>query len=179
MTNSVSLGSNHNTFERLIHMFSGHLHECNTAISSYRYALSLLPRSAPTHASYVHSLATARLKRYLLSKQLEDLEQSILGFTEAILSPPCLQGRLGPDPFPNINQAFHSLTLAISLRIDKSRHSEDVKYHIIYLRYLRGLPYDVRNDFSFDVTGFLVSALGDQVEVGLGDVDQGIEEMAD
>src|SRR5216683_8112136 len=98
MTNSVSLGSNHNTFERLIHMFSGHLHECNTAISSYRYALSLLPRSAPTHASYVHSLATARLKRYLLSKQLDDLEQSILGFTEAILSLPLPPGFIPPVP---------------------------------------------------------------------------------
>jgi len=108
-----------------------------------------------------------------LSKQQDDLEQSILGFTEAILSPPL------PFPFPNINQAFHSLTLATFLRALKSKHPEDVKYSVIYLRYRRALPHDVRNPFSFPVTSFLVEALAFQAESELGDVDQDIEEMAD
>jgi hypothetical protein len=78
-------------------------------------------------ALVVYSLATARLERYLLSKQQDDLEQSILGFTEAILSLP------HPLPFPNINEAFHSLTLAISLRAEKFMHPEDVKCRTIYV----------------------------------------------
>ena len=133
--------------------------------------MSLLPRSAPTHASDVYSLAKARFGRYLLSKQQDDLEQSILGFTEAILS-------LSPLPSPNINQAFHFLTLATFFRVLESKHPEDVKQSVIYLRYRRALPHDVPNRFS-SLTSFLVSALALQAESELGDVDQDIEEMAD
>ncbi len=142
-------------------------------ISSYQHALALLPRSAPTHASDVYGLATARFRRYTLSEQQDDLDQSILGFTEAILS------LLLPLPFPHIKQAFHSLTVAICLRGEKSRHPEDVKYSVIYLRYRRGLPHDVHNPFSFPVTENLVSSLAFQAHLKLGDVDENIEEMAD
>ncbi len=44
-------------------------------ISHYQYDLSSLPRSAPLRALCVYGLATARLERYLLSKQQDDLEQ--------------------------------------------------------------------------------------------------------
>jgi len=181
MTNSVSLGTDPDVFERSVGLrlsyssptFSGRLRERDVEISSSQHALSLLPRSAPTHASDVYRLATARLKRYVLSKQQDDLEQSMLSFTEAILSLPL------PLPFPNINQAFHSLTLATFFRAAESKHPEDVKYSVIYLRYRRGLPHDVHNPFSFPVTSFLVHALSLQAEFELGDVDQDIEEMVD
>ncbi len=97
----------------------------------------------------------------------------MLGFTETILSLPL------PLPFPNINQAFHSLTFATFLRAEESKHPEDVKYSVVYLRYLRGLPHDVQNLFSFPVSSFLVNALSLQVELKLGGVDQDIEEMTD
>ncbi len=127
MTNSVSLGTNPDVFERSVGLrlsylspiISGRLRELDAEISSYQYALSLLPRSAPMHASDVYGLATARHGRYMLSKQQDDLEQSILGFTEAILSLPLRQDL--PFPFPNINQAFNSLTGATFLRAEKSR----------------------------------------------------------
>jgi len=184
MTDSVSLGSNLDVFEfglqssYVFSIFSGQLHEFDRAISIYQHTLPLLPRSAPQCAVGVYSLAVMRLGRYLLLRQQgqqDDLEQSILGFTEIILSLSILH------PFENIHQAFHSLTLAISLRIDKStsRHPEAIKYSIIYLRYLRGLPHNAHNPFYFPVTGFLVSGLALQVELKLGDVDQDIEEMAD
>src|SRR6266851_7113543 len=180
-TNSVSLGTNPDVFERSVGLrlsylspiFSGRLGERDAEISSYQHALSLLRRSAPTRASYVYGLASARLGRHLLSKQQDDLEQSILGFTEAILSLPLSL------PFPNINQAFNSLTGATFLRAAESKHPEDVKYSVIYLRYRRGLPHDVHNPVSFPVTSFLVSALAFRAEFELGDVDQDIEEMAD
>src|SRR6266851_14959 len=155
---------------------SGQLHELDTAISSYRHTLSSLPRSAPTHASDVYYLARARLTRYLSTRQQDDLDQSILGFAEAILSLPLLRDT--PDPFPNINEAFHSLTLAIFLRTNGSRRPEDVKYSVIYLRYLRGQQPEVYNDFSFPVTTYLVRVLAFQAQLELGDVDQDIEEMA-
>src|SRR6266851_8732764 len=132
MTDSVSFGTNPDVFEGFVGLqlsylsliFSGRLREWDAEISSYQHALSLLPRSAPTHASYVYGLATVRLGRYLLSMQQDDLERSILGFTEAILSFPL------PLPFPNIDQAFHSLTLATVLRTAESKHPEDVKYSV-------------------------------------------------
>src|SRR6266851_1264551 len=175
MTNSVSLGTNLDVFERSVRLsylsplFSGRLRECDAELSSYQHALSSLPRSAPTHALYVYRLATARLGRYLLSNQQDELEQSILGLAEAILS----------LPFPHINLAFHILTLATFIRAAESKHPEDVKHSVIYLRYQRGLPHDVRDPFSFPVTSFLVRVLSLQVECELGDVDQDIEEMAD
>jgi CHAT domain-containing protein len=156
-----------------IPIFSGLLREHDAVVSSYQHVLSSLPRSAPTRASDVYCLATARLGRYTLSNQQDDLEQSILGFTEAILSLPL------PLPFPNINQAFHSLTLATFIRATKSKHPEDVKSSVVYLRYRRGLPHDVHNPFSFSVTSFLVRALAFQAKFELGDVDEDIEEMAD
>src|SRR5712671_3334010 len=187
MTDNVSLGSNPNVGERplglrlsyLSFIFSGRLHQYDAEISSYQYALSLLPRSAPTHASDVYHLATARLLRYsLLNHQPEDdLEESILGFTEAILSLPL--PRDSPLPFPNINSAFHSLAVAISLRGDKSKHPEDIKCSVIYLRYLRGLPPDIHNRFPMPITRNLVCALAWQVESEVGNVDQDIEEMTD
>src|SRR6266851_4221783 len=187
MTDNVSLRSDPNVGERplglrlsyLSSIFPGRLHECDAEISSYQYALSLSPRSAPTHASDVFHLATARLERYsLLNRQPEDdLEESILGFTEAILSLPL--PRDSPIPFPSINEVFHSLTLAISLRGDKSRHPEDIKCSVVYLRYLRGLPPDIHSRFSMPVTTNLVCALAWQVESEVGNVDQDIEEMTD
>jgi hypothetical protein len=143
-------------------IFSGLLHETDALFSLYQYVLSLLPRSTPTHASDVYVLAEARFLRYLLSKQQDDLEQSILSFTEAVLSLPL------PLPFPNINQAFHSLTLTTFLHAAESKHPEDVKHSIIYLCYLCGLPHDIHNPFPFSVMRTLVEALALQAELELG-----------
>ncbi len=111
------------------------------------------------------------LVRYILSGQQDDLEQSILGFTETILSSPL-------HPFTDINQAFYGLTVAISLRADKSRHPDDVKHSTMYLRYLRRQQHDIPTDFPIPVTANLVGSLALQAEE-LGEVDQDIEEMAD
>src|SRR6266851_8799096 len=160
-------------------IFSGRLHQCDAEISSYQYALSLSPRSEPTHASDVCHLARARLGRYeLLNRQPEDdLEQSILGFTEAIFSLPVPLD--SPLPFPNIISTFYFLTFAIFLRIEKSRHPEDIKCSVIYFRYLRGLLPDIYNGFSNPVTPVLVGALALQVESKVENVDQDIDEMID
>jgi hypothetical protein len=187
MTDNVSLRSNPNVAERplglqlsyLSSMSSGRLHECDAEISSYQFALSLLPRSAPAYASNVYHLATVRLERYwLLNRQPEDdLEESILGLTETILSLPLPQD--SPLPFRNINSAFHSLTLAIFLRVEKSRHPEDIKCSVIYYRYLRGLPPDIHNRLYIPVTRNLVCSLARQVESTVENVDQDIDEMTD
>jgi len=113
---------------------SGPLHELDTVISSLQNVVLSLPRSNHLRARCVQRLAKTRLKRYTLSGQQDDLEQSILGFTEAIYLPPSrdntyFYGR-------NIFLIFYLLTLAILLRAMKSRQPEDVKFCVICLRYL-------------------------------------------
>ena len=160
--NSISFGTNPNIFEwsvglqlsYLSPIFSGHLYECDVEISLYEHALLLLPRSIPMHVSNVYYLATARLKCYKLSNQQDDLEQSILGFTEAILS------LLLPLPFPNINQAFHPLMLVMFLHATEFKHPKGVKYSVIYLCYQCRLPDNIHNPFSFSIMSFLIKSIG-------------------
>jgi len=139
-------------------------------------------------AGDVYGLAKARFERYTVSSQPDDLEQSILGFTEAILYPPL--SRDASTPSLNIAQIFYHLTLAIFIRANESKRPEDVKWCIMYLRYLCGQLHEVHDHFSFPVAGVLIRTLAVQVEIAtspssnstleleLGDVGQNIEEMA-
>jgi hypothetical protein len=133
-----------------------------------------LPRSDPQRAVCVQRLARARFKRHAFSGKLDDLEQSILGFAEAIY----LQLPRDIPPLDlNFVQIFYYLSLAISFRARMSKHPEDVKYCITYLRYLRKEWNEVSIDFPSPVMATLSCALAVQVELGLGNVDQDIEEM--
>jgi len=138
--------------------------------------MSLLSRSDPRHALCVQYLARGRLTRYLRTGKKDDLEQSILSFTEAIFLP------LPSDPHPgaqDIAQLFCSLSIAILLRVELSSQPKDVKCCIMHLRYLYGQWREVRNDTAFTVRRALVCALAIHVNLGLGDVYRDIEEIAD
>ena len=154
----------------------GRLDEIESDILFLQNTMSSLPRSDPRCALRVQQLARARFRRYSWSTQQNDLEESLLHFTEAI----CLQcpGDEHP-PGLNVAQIFYFLTLAIFFRAQKSRQTEDIKYCITYLRYLRGQWHEIPIDFPSPVTATLVSAMVMQVELRLGDVAQDIEEMAD
>jgi CHAT domain-containing protein len=116
----------------------------------------------------------ARLMRYILSRQHDDLKGSILGFTEAIHLPhPCYPHLM----CLNVAEIFFYLTIAIFYRAEQSRLPEDVKYCIMYLRYLRGQWHEVPIHAPFTVAGTLLSALAVHVELQPENVDQDIEEM--
>ena len=68
------------------------LHELGTCISSLQTRLISLPRSHPLRAPCVQALAKARMIRYWKLKDSDDLEQSILHFTETIFLPLPWQG---------------------------------------------------------------------------------------
>ncbi len=135
--------------------------------------ISSLPRSHHLRVPYVQALAIARLRRYTLSKQKEDLEKSILHHTEAIFLPlpwdKCCR---------NIIHIFFTTTLALLHRVNESRQPEDVKYSLIYLRYLREESFKASNVPPNYITGWLVHLLASKVELELGDVMRDIEEMA-
>ncbi|KAF8496718.1 CHAT domain-containing protein [Russula emetica] len=115
----------------------------------------------------------ARFERYKILKTSDDLDQSILRFTEAMSLP------LPWDPrCRNIIQIFFHLTIALVHRANDSKRPEDVTRSIIHLRYLRGQSLEAFNIPPNRVTGLLLDALEIQVEMRLGDVRQDIEEMA-
>lgn len=116
----------------------------------------------------------ARFERYKILKTSDDLDQSILRFTEAMSLP------LPWDPrCRNKIQIFFHLTIALVHRASDSKRPEDVTRSIIHLRYLRGQSLEAFNIPPNRVTGLLLDALEIQVEMRLADVRQDIEEMAD
>lgn len=130
-----------------------------TDIDSYlaiaQGSLSFYPRSDHQRIIWVHILAMARYSRYKRSQQKEDLDQSIVFCTEAILLPPI--SRAGR--FLNIIQLLFRLALALLDRSEALEQPEDVKSSIEYLQYLRRLPLDSFNVPRDDVTTSLIQAL--------------------
>jgi CHAT domain-containing protein len=122
-------------------------------------SLSMYPRSSHSRIIWVHILAMARFSRYkrsqTRSQQQEDLEKTIVHYTEAILLPPIARG----GRFLNVVQLLFRLALAILDRSEKFERPEDVKYSVYYLQYLRGLPLDSFNISRDDVTTSLIQAL--------------------
>jgi hypothetical protein len=115
----------------------------------------------------------ARFARYKLSNQKEDLDKSILHYTEAIFLPPMSQA----GPFPNFVQTFFRLASALLVRSEKFEQPEGIKYVIEYLRYIRGFPLDSFDVPRTDVTTSLIRALRTQVTLGAGNGTQDIKEM--
>ena len=115
----------------------------------------------------------ARFERYKILKSSDDLDQSILCFTEAMSLP------LPWDPrCQNMIQIRFRLTIALVHRANDSKRPEDITRSIIHLRYLREQPLEAFNIPPNRVAGLLLDALGIRVEMKLGDVRQDIEEMA-
>ncbi|KAI9462886.1 CHAT domain-containing protein [Lactarius psammicola] len=137
--------------------------------------LSRLPRSHSEHIDGVHILAMARLVRYTLSQQKEDLDKSILYYTEAVFLQPVSRAQLSL----NVVQLLFHLASALLDRSGDFDQPEDVRYSIDYLRYLQGLPLE-----SFDISRKVVIttliralALAVKVQLEAGDATRNIEEM--
>ncbi|KAI0297324.1 CHAT domain-containing protein [Multifurca ochricompacta] len=144
--------------------------ELDQMITYHQRALSWIPRSHPTYTAYIHLLARSRFERYKLSKQKEDLDKSIVHYTEAIFLPPSWGFYL------NVVQVFFQLVVSLLRRSNEFEQPEDAKCAIEYLRHLRGLPLDTFEVPHEAVTTLLVEALGIQV-VREADGTRDIEEM--
>ncbi|KAI0291358.1 CHAT domain-containing protein [Multifurca ochricompacta] len=143
--------------------------ELDQMITSHQRALSWIPRSHPTYTAYIHLLAKSRFERYKLSEQKEDLDKSIVHYTEAIFLPPSW------GLYLNVVQIFSLLVLSLFRRSKEFKQPEDAKCAVEYLRYLRGLPLDTFEVSHKIVTTSLVKALAIQVELetgGTGDIEE-------
>ncbi|KAI9462895.1 CHAT domain-containing protein [Lactarius psammicola] len=121
----------------------------------------------------LHTLAVLRLARYKLSRQTEDLNKSIVHYTEAHFLPPVSWA----GPLLGVVRLLFRLAFALLCRSVKLGQREVVKYRTEYLRYVRRLPLE-----SFDVrriiaTTLLIRALATQAELEAGDGTRNIEEM--
>ncbi|KAI0298389.1 CHAT domain-containing protein [Multifurca ochricompacta] len=143
--------------------------ELDQRITYCQGVLSRIPRSHPDYTAYIHHLATSRFNCYKLSKQKEDLDKSIVHYTEATFLPPSWGSNL------NVVQVFCRLVLSLLYRSKESNQPEDAKRVVEYLRYLRGLPLKTFKVSRKVVTTSLVEALGIQVELeagGTGDIEE-------
>jgi CHAT domain-containing protein/tetratricopeptide (TPR) repeat protein len=118
-------------------------------------------------------LAMARFARYRQSHQKEDLDNSILHFTEVIFLPP--MSRAGP--YLNLFQTLFRLAVALLERSEEFEQPEGIKYSFKYLRHLRRLPLESFSVPRTDVTTSLIRALRTQVRLGAGNGTQDIKEM--
>ncbi|KAH9057056.1 hypothetical protein EDB83DRAFT_1062014 [Lactarius deliciosus] len=153
------------------------IHEIDSFITQSQHWFSVLPRSHPLYHTCVYSLATARVGRYQLSNQKDDLDKAILHFTEAILQP---WSWPEPESKPNILLIFLGLAIALYGRSNDFNQPEDATYSAKYLRHLRDQPLEILGP-AFPrslITLPLVDALAVQVRLETGNVMQNIGEMA-
>ena len=134
-----------------------------------------LPRADPCRLFYFNCLTFGTGLSPLSSRQLAGLDESILIFTKAVLSP---LPRDAPS-FLVIVQILYYLTLSLFRRVINSRRPEDVKCCVRFFCYLHVQWHVVSIQFPIPVPTALVQALAVQVSLELGDMDQDIEEMAD
>jgi len=155
-------------------IYSDPLHELNSDIAKFQHVVTIFPRTSPLRIGCIKALASALAQRYSLLRQVDDLEQSILCLTEVIFLPPHWDRRLS-----NITQDLYSTAQLLFSQEICHMHPEDVKRPVIYLRYLHGQSPEAFNISPNEVKESLMRSLALQVVLGLGDVMQDMEEMAD
>jgi CHAT domain-containing protein len=154
--------------------FTGPIHEIAANIEQSSLQLSALPRSHPLRPIWTYSLARALSHRYQLLNQKDDLDKSILYFTESLLLSPLSWLAHGQAILGVLSQ----LALSLANRSRVSRKPEDAIYAAKYFRHLRD---PARTPFAFQrqtVTVLLVQTLAFLMELKASDAVQTLEEMA-
>ena len=136
-------------------------------IATTQKSLSLLHRSHPARINHVQILAVARLARYTLSHQREDLDKSVLHYAKAVLLLP-----IHAKPSLNVSQAFFRLAFILLDRSDEFEQPDGIKYAIEYLQYIRRFPRDSINVPRTLITTSLTRALRTQVTSDAGNWTQ-------
>ena len=147
--------------------------EIDGYISQTRNKLSLLPLADPRRSTYLTSLAVARLARYELTDENEDLEESISHSVEAILSPSDPQ--IGHDL--DVVTAFFFLADSLFRRSHKLKLPGDSKHCVGYFRYLRDQSLETSRITRGHITTAFTRAIAIQVQMGSIGPTPNIEEM--
>jgi len=103
----------------------------------------------------------------------DDLDQSILHLTEAILLPLRVSGKFGV----NVIEIFSELAFALIQRSKRSNEPEDANFAIQCLRCLRGQPLDSSCALQNEVSTSIIDALGIRAASGSSDGMQDIKDV--
>ena len=154
-------------------IFLGPLHELNRWVSLLHHGITTILRASSICIRCIQALAFTLNEHYILTNQVDDLEQSILHYIEVIFLPPHWD--------TNIAQNLFSIVQLLLSQAIHTKQPKDIKPTIIYLRYLHGQsPKAFWVDIPSDIVKEnLVLVLTLQVWLELGDMMQDIEEMAD
>ena len=153
--------------------------DINSQIATAQKLLSLHHRSHPEYIISVQYLAIARSGRYQLSNQKEDLDKSILHYTEAILLLPISQS----GPLLHAAEGLFRLALALLIRFERFQQPGDIEYATAteYLRYIRRFSlysfYVPRKLVTTWLTRALQAQIKAQITLGVGNWTQDIKEM--
>jgi len=160
--------------------FTVSIDQVNKVISNTEDTISSLPRSDPQFPPLFALLGIARVIRYRLSDDEQDLDRSIAQLTHAVFLPlpPSVEGSV------NLIQAFFYLAAALFHGSHKFQQLSTLKYSVKYLRYLRDKSFEAFGIEYDSVTTLLVRSLALQVELESGDSGHGmhlqdvVEEMS-
>jgi len=149
------------------------LPEIDNHILHTRNKLSPLPRADPSRFTYLATLAKARLARYKLTDENDDLEESISLSVEAIFSFHPHIGH-GSDVFT----AFFYLADSLFRRSVKLKRPGDSEHCVGYFRYLRDQSLETSLITRDRITTAFTRALAIQVHMGSIDPTRNVEAMA-
>jgi CHAT domain-containing protein len=155
-------------------LLTGSIQKIDARITHYQRHLSVSFRLDPYRPKLILGMAVSLLKRHMLSNLREDLDKSLVHFTESILLPPSswLEHR------PLALQALFLLSLGLIMRSSLSMQPQDAIDASKYLRLLRDQPQQAFGFPRHQVTTLLMDALAFKVELEAGNVMQNIGEMA-
>ena len=154
--------------------FPDAIHVYDSSITKYQQRLAILTQSHPLRPFCLLILGMLRSKRHSLSAQIEDLDMSILHFTQSILLPP----RLWFEHGQLILQALFLLATALFTRSQLSQQPQDAICTAKYLRHLLEQPLHPSVVSRPQVMTMLVGVLVVQINSEAGNTMQNIGEMA-
>ena len=152
---------------------TGCLLDIDNDISLLQNGLLTFPRPHLLRSSCLFALADKRFKRYILSRESEDLDKTISHSTEAILLPFHTQSILTP-----YHEAILLLANALIYRSQTFKQSCDLEYAIKYIHYIQDQSLEISSDKRNQIKGLLVWALAIQLSLESIDPTRNIEEMA-
>ncbi|KAI0252344.1 TPR-like protein [Lactifluus subvellereus] len=135
------------------------LDDLDSEINQWQTLASTLPFRHPHRAWIAHNIASCHMDRYKATRQKGDLDQAIVGFSEALLR------GMNHDPPMNI-LTFEHLTRAFLTRFKDFGAREDLDHSISYFRHLSNLPLEVPGINRLHVLDGLADALCSRFEVG-------------
>ena len=132
--------------------------DVNSELNQWQSLASTLHFRHPDRARIAHNIAVCHMSRYKATRQKEDLDQAIVGFTEALLR--------GSNAPPRGISTLNQLTTALFVQFNDFQAGEDLDHIISHFRHLSNLPLEVVGINCLNLLKMLAYALDCRFAVG-------------